>query len=149
MEPTELRRMLKELRAELDSVEAEFAALEARRTWLRQAVTGIEGLLGATEEAPSAVTVDGRVPRGREAALQILKEHPFREMTISDMVEELESRGWAPKSERPEGVIRTTMGRLMKDHPGEVVRVRDGVYQYRPEPGSEVARVREPKEALL
>lgn len=157
MDRTELERMLRSLDEELEQVELQFRELEVRRESLRQAVFGIRGLLGSDSPEPETDRGAGSraplalgppasgpaTPRGKQAVRLIFEEYPNRAFGASDMLVELRKRGWEPHSEDPEGVLRTTIRRLMRDD-SRIIRVAHGVYALR-EPSADEPR----REGLL
>jgi hypothetical protein len=153
LESGTLARMLEQLRAEQAAAEAQLANLQRRVNSLRQAVTGIQGLL----EAETVVIVDAEQeasvvaaaasqlqasgnqpsvsapdhPRGAEAILRVLSENEGTGWTVQEMTAELERRGWTPNSKNPVDAVRTAMTRVWKAPNSGIVR--DGSkFLYRP-----------------
>src|SRR5215213_312207 len=153
LESGTLARMLEQLRAEQAAAEAQLASLQRRVNSLRQAVTGIQGLL----EAETVVIVDAEQeasvvaaaasqlqasgnqpsvsapdhPRGAEAILRVLSENEGTGWTVQEMTAELERRGWTPNSKNPVDAVRTAMTRVWKAPNSGIVR--DGSkFLYRP-----------------
>jgi len=135
-----LARMREQLRAELSDAESELVQLQHRVGWLRQAVSGIEGLLGLQVDAKEAaqpvraiVLPDtppvqatnlpsaGR-PRGADAVRLVFAESPGRGWTVQEMTAELEHRGWTPDSKSPVDAVRTALVRAWRASNGEITR---------------------------
>jgi hypothetical protein len=145
-----LMKMLEQLRAEQSEAESELVQLQHRVGWLRQAVTGIEGLVGqrtASEDAakPSAVVVlpdaapvqpanlppAGR-PRGAEAVRRVFAESEDHGWTVQEMTAELERRGWTPDSNSPVDAVRAAMMRALRASDGTIER-EGSRFIYRPD----------------
>jgi hypothetical protein len=145
-----LTMMLEQLRTEQSEAESELVQLQHRVGWLRQAVTGIEGLLGqraAPEDAtkPSAVGVlpdaapvqstnlppAGR-PRGAEAVRRVFAESEGHGWTVQEMTEEFERRGWTPDSNSPADAVRAAMMRALHASDGTIKR-EGSRFIYRPD----------------
>lgn len=134
-----LARMLQQLQGELSGAESELIRLQNRVGWLRQAVSGIKGLLGQTApestvkpaaiETPappgpvqvSSVPASDR-PKGAEAVRRVLAETAGRGWTVQEMTAELERRGWTPDSKSPADAVRTAMVRAWRASEGKVQR---------------------------
>jgi hypothetical protein len=67
------------------------------------------------------------IPRGQDAILSIMEESEFRNRrwTALEMAEELDKRGWTPKSDDPVNAVRASLNRLRTTHPN-VRRSRNG-----------------------
>lgn len=161
MDVIELEQMLERFADELSAVDREYDRLTARRQGLVQTVEGLRRQIAAIKpvietnspnQAGSAVhaqmgsgkshTALYKVAangerlleplRGKDAARYIFTENPNRVFTVAELLEELEKINSAPKSDRPESVLRVTVARLMEEDPN-LKRVGYGRYAYEPE----------------
>ncbi len=64
-------------------------------------------------------------PTGSEAVLSILQVYEGQEFTVSDMVEELRSHDWLPKSGNPPNAVRTALERLVNTAGTHVIKGRN------------------------
>jgi hypothetical protein len=162
MKANDLTRMLDSLKAEQAEAEAQLAQLQHRVASLRQAVSGIEGLLQLHKPDESAsvgesmlepardtahASPNGRAevdrPTSTEAVRRVLVE-TRKPWTVKAMTEELNRRGWSPKSNSPEDAVRTAMARAWRADSSDIIRLPEG-YIFRPqEPSSSAATAPNP-----
>ena len=122
---TERKAMLEELRTERDEVREEWKALGRRLDALERSVHGLEMLFGEVPAPP----IDN--PVGAEAIREVLRLSG-REMSTADILEELQSRGWAPASKNPINATASNAARACTVY-DDVVRRRSSiglVYRY-------------------
>jgi hypothetical protein len=86
---------------------------------------------------PASTSLEINNPRGQEAVLEVMKDEAFanRRWTIEEMTEELDRRGWTPKSEQPVNAVRAALNRLARSD-DSVRRLRNKerglVFRYSP-----------------
>jgi hypothetical protein len=142
----DIREQLARFRGQLAEAEKEASRATQRVNHLRQVVDGLQGLLSSEEPSltvplfdsgrielkadPPTVVVGGDHPvlRGRAAVRKVL-EDTRRALTIPELVEEIERRGWMPDVERRRDATASSVQRLVQD--GEAERVGRGVYRLR------------------
>jgi hypothetical protein len=113
---------------DLDAVRDQIEALKRREAGLVKTIEGIvdaypneiesaELAVDATDAPPSREqgvvrSRNGRVPKGQEAVELILIDTHPRWLTIPDLTNEMQTRGWMPRSRDPENAVRTATTRL-------------------------------------
>jgi hypothetical protein len=128
-------------RRQFEAIMSEYRDLQARLTEGRARQTALYALLNGymdiypefrdvmvVSNSQSSVdknsTFEGlqaEKPRGQEAVRRVLQENPGRWFTVTGMVDELTSRGWAPDSDVPASAVRTALERLA-NQPESVIR---------------------------
>lgn len=97
----ELTRQIEELSAEQEGVRSTLKAIESRRSDLRERY-------GATRTTSEKL-------RGKEAVLRVLEESG-EWMTVAEIVEELQLRGWMdPGAKAPHEAVRVSLRRMEGD----------------------------------
>lgn len=158
------RAIVKDLTAERDEVAAQMEGLQRRHQSLMQAIEGLQGLVSQSEgveeieytpPSPPAPEV-ARIPRGAEAIKIVLRETGQR-LNSTEINNELERRGWSPRSKNPENATSSNAARA-SETVHEIMRARDasGHYLYwwqeerEPEPDeSRLSIVREDREEVV
>lgn len=152
-DPEAIRQVVADLEQELAEKQAEMdtlkAGIDALRLMLKGRTGGVPDASTSSSHAPTSMRVtapspgveaapDG--PRGREAILTVLEEHPGRWVTIGDLTDILVERGWV-ESAKPREAVRTSADRLAKDDDSSVQKAR-GKYRLaqQSEPQEEVER---------
>jgi hypothetical protein len=96
------RKMIKDLRAELDASERRMKALKS----------AIEGLTALEElEARLATSPKRDTPGTSSAVLRILEESK-EPLTDTEIIDVMKDREWLPKSKDPLNALRATLSRL-------------------------------------
>ena len=80
----------------------------------------------------------GRKPTRQQAILKVLNEKPW--LTIKNLSDEVITRGWGPKSDTPQGVIRTVASRMFRE--GKLARKEnaDGILVFAVAPVEEQSK---------
>ena len=115
MDREEAARAHRSLVRELTETEQQLDEVQQRVDALRKLVDGYEGLFPDLKSDGQGKKVVRRPkPKGRTAVLRVLGDASDK-FTVKQVTQALEERGWAPKSEDPEAVVRTTLARLSRD----------------------------------
>jgi hypothetical protein len=126
------------LMAQIPELEKQADELEHKAHAIRQIIAGVRALNG---DADSVFTrsfeshrrqfeiamPDPSGPRGPEAVLQVMREHPGRQWKVVDLKRQLLRRGWAPTPKAVEASVK----RLRVA--GKVMNVSYGWYQLAPD----------------
>jgi hypothetical protein len=67
--------------------------------------------VSVSDDSPSA---DGYIPRGKEAVVTVMSEHPGRWFTAPEVLRAMEQHGWTPRSETPEQALRAVRTALLR-----------------------------------
>src|SRR4051812_6304741 len=115
MDEHEAAVAVKRLRAELVEAHNDLEAARRRMSGLSKLIEGYVELFPSLapreavlrqeplpEPGRQRVTpADQPAPKGQEAVLAVMMEHPGKWYTVPAMTRELESRGWTPESPNP------------------------------------------------
>jgi hypothetical protein len=122
VDENQAREILKSLRQEADEAQQAVVNAQVRVAALGKLIEGycelFPGLAKdvrriAVEQAEATDAVPDR-PTGQEAVLRVLSDITYRGRywSPSMMVDELEGRGWSPRSDNPVNAVRTALTRL-------------------------------------
>lgn len=118
--PEKYRHQFEEMReqalADLQDARELAAEVQARISELTDHLTTLNGILGIEE---------GAKPKGARAVAVVARELLRVEralgnndgIPISEIVDQLQRRGWAPKSSNPQSAVRTAIARLRAEDP--------------------------------
>jgi hypothetical protein len=81
----------------------------------------------ATTNGSGPTTPDGARPTRRQAILRILEEQPRKSWKLSDLVAEMERRGWTGESKYEDHMVLRTLSTMMTAN--QVKRPRKGFYK--------------------
>jgi hypothetical protein len=126
MESGQLEQVLAELRAELETAEAQVETLRAGIAAMelmqqrRGSMPLVETKVRPTATPSHETDIDPNAPRGSQAVEIILSEMPpGLWVPLSQLAGEFQKRGWGPESNRPREAVRTNANRLVKAKPDE------------------------------
>ncbi len=97
----ELAAIREKVSKEVTLLEAHIHECRVRVDSLRTTLRGLDEVLGLETDHP----------QGSEAVRRVASEADHW-LTISEILEELVRRGWAPDSDKPEGAVRASAARL-------------------------------------
>lgn len=128
--------VLRTTEEQLAAVGAEQARLAKEEDALRRVRSGLIELLNLTGGPPPGPRTESgapnarpNFPRGARAVREVLLAQANSELTVSEVVDELVSRGWGTPSESLVNSTRTNLSRAVQQY-AEVVRPRPGVFMY-------------------
>jgi hypothetical protein len=142
--PKALVQLLPALRKQLDAAEGRARQALAEVEGLRQVIAGVEAIETGVDVQPQlflddlalsdARVTDVDTPRGQEAVLKIIEEHPERIWTTPQLRAEVIRRRWIrADAARPDAAVRLAARRLAAQ--GKIEKVGDGRYRARRDTG--------------
>ena len=127
---------LPELRQEAQRLREQAEVSSKRASGIEKIIEGVEAVSGLKPESPAesaleatAVSPDGGPLLGIAAVRAVMREHPGRVWSASEVHHALEERGWSsPNVKKPIANTESAIWRLHEK--GEIKRIEKGRYEY-------------------
>lgn len=129
LDDEEARLLVKQFVVRFDAARDEVKRAQSHAAGIRKFIEALVEMYPATEDELPDTLDDNEVahPRGAEAAVAVLRDHPETWFTVLGTLDVLAARGWMPRSAYPANAVRTALERLIEQGRAEKSKTEEGV----------------------